>query len=67
MIYTGTIKGNAIEFDRSFPFNEGEQVRIDITPYPRIRKGSPQTWLTYFAETLNDTEAEIMLPGANRC
>ena len=55
MTYTGTIKGNKIEFDRMLPFT-------DAPP-----RNSPQAWLTFFAGTLSDDEAELILHGAEEC
>ena len=66
MTYTGTVKGNVIEFDQRLPFSDGLQVVVDITP-PSSRKSSPQAWLTYFAGTLSSDEAELILTGANEC
>ncbi|MCP4400757.1 MAG: hypothetical protein GY801_26080 [bacterium] len=67
MTYTGTIKGNVIEFGQQLPFSDGVQVVVDISPPPPLRKGSPQAWLTYFAGTLSADEAELILTGANEC
>ena len=67
MTYTGTVKGNVIEFDQQLPFADGLQVAVDITPPPPLRKGSPQAWLTYFAGTSSTDEAERILTGANEC
>ncbi len=66
MTYTGTIKGNVIEFERVLPFTEGLQVVVNIvsTAPPR---NSPQAWLTFFAGTLSDEEAELILQGAEEC
>jgi len=67
MIYTGTIKGNVIEFDSRLPFDDGLQVVVDIIPPSVPSKGSPQAWLTYFAGTVTDEEADIILSGAREC
>jgi hypothetical protein len=67
MVYTGTIKGNVIEFDSHLPFDDGLQVVVDITPPSIPSKGSPQAWLTYFAGTATDEEADIILFGAQEC
>jgi hypothetical protein len=67
MPYTGTIKGNVIEFDQELPFSDGVQVVVDITAPSPPPKGSPQAWLTYFAGTLSADEAELILAGASEC
>lgn len=66
MTYTGTIKGNVIEFDHRLPFTDGLQVVVNIlsTSPPR---NSPQAWLTFLAGTLSDDEAELILQGAEEC
>ena len=66
MTYTGTVKGNVIEFDQRLPFTDGLKVVVDITP-PSPRKSSPQAWLTYFSGTASSDEAELILTGANEC
>ena len=66
MTYTGTIKGNVIIFDHRLPYADGLQVVVSITS-PSPPKNSPQAWLTLFAGTLSDEEAEHILQGAQEC
>lgn len=66
MTCTGTVKGNRIEFDHTLPFTEGLQVVVNIMSSPPI-KGSPQAWLTLFAGTADQDEAELVLAGVRYC
>ena len=66
MTYTGTIKGNAIEFEQLLPFTDGLQVVVNIqSTFPP--RNSPQAWLTFLAGTLTDDEAELIAQGAQEC
>jgi len=64
--FNGVAHGKRIDLDEPLPYSDGTRVKVQVSPEPRLRKGSPRAILE-LAGTLTDEEADAILKAAREC